>query len=123
MENKDYDCTTCTERDNCKSYKMLNKCLDKSLNYLEVSLSVKLLINPQHLTQIKDNYATIARALAEISKDSGVATEDFFTTYLIDADRVHSLGGEVKIEQLTNKEAFTKLSNHIKDMHKYASNR
>lgn len=114
-------CTDCPKKDECTTYEVLSNTLDKDKVHKKISLQMDFIVTVNEPEEFpydwkEDIVLDIAENTAGLA---GMITEKIGSYNNI----VQSLGANLTVEDLNNKEAFTEISNYIKVTHEQTSDR
>lgn len=114
-------CTDCPEKDECTTYEILSNTLDKDKVHKKISLKMDFIVTVNEPEEFPYDWKKdIVLDIAENAASLANLITDKVGSY---NNIVQSLGAELTVAGLSNKDAFTEISNYIKVTHEQTSDR
>lgn len=118
--NKDLICLKCDKKNDCADYAMVEGTLNNKKKHMGVSLTLDFIIavdNPLEL--VEDMQEDISIQIVEQAKKLSDFILEQFESY---NHKIMSLGADLQVGEITNKEAFENMIEYIKESHEQTSN-
>lgn len=116
-QENDIPCINCTDKEECEINTVLNNTLDGSKHHKKLTLTLEIFMTVNEPQEFQEDF------MIECAEDVGKGAYELSNSIgdlLRDINCVPALlGADLAISDTTNKEAFNKLVNYIKVVHKH----
>lgn len=117
MNDKNIPCLSCEDSDDCNINKVLNNTLDNKKEHKLLTLTIKVLATVEDSEEFKSDFNELcSQPIAEGSAALSTLVEELL--YGIECI-TSPLGADLSVASITNKDAFTALTEYIKVSHSH----
>lgn len=107
-------CVDCPVNDECPTYKIVENTLDSSKAHFKITLSMDFILTAHNPDEFKGDFDEY---VVDIAENAAVLSE-FISDNIKECEcEVQSLGANMSINSIQNKQAFEELSEYIKVTH------
>ena len=107
-------CVDCPANDECPTYKIVENTLDSSKVHYKVSMTMSFILTANNPEEFKSDFGEYVVDIAE----NAAALSEFISDNIRECEcEVQSLGANMSINSIQNKQAFEELSEYIKVTH------
>ena len=112
-------CVDCPQNEDCSTYNIIENTLDQTKVHHKLSLKLDFIFTTHNPKEFKGDFQEATIDIAE----NTAAFAQFIEDAITDCEcLVQPLGADMKLELITNKQAFDELSEYIKVTHEQTGN-